>query len=356
MDFKNWFEQKRNSISSRLDRQFFHKNGKSLLRYTIFGIAVIILLCTIHAVCVYAIYNYYAVDHIEADLNEISEDILLKSSNDTEIVQNIIRWERNQFIIRSERFEASDLILREIVPKSSWYLFLNKGNCGELGIIFEDMANRTGLTCRKVGINGFIDFNGRTENHAWSEVLINETEWVVADSGFDYYPPADHYFDYSNGWLLGPVYAFENGVQTEDRTAYYIPNTEKLIINSVRGGETVPNCSIDIEMSHNGNSTRVVGTVIKLKTNESGLCPVILGVYDNTSYTLKLVDSKGIYQYEGEKNILSGNNTSEIEIEVNQPRPNLGSAVFVILIIFPLYVWIPNLRKKLEIRQRHEKP
>jgi len=350
VDFKNWFTQKRNSISSRLDHQSFCKTGKFLLRCAVFGIVIIMLLyliyATIYAVCAYAIYSHYAAEDIEAYLSKTSEEILLKSSNETEIVQNIVNWELREFVLTSERFQIQDLILRGISTKPSWYLFLNKGNCGELGIVFEDMANRTGLTCRKVAINGFIDLEGHTENHAWSEVLLNGTEWVVADSGFNFYPPADHYFNYSEIWLLGPVYAFEDGAQVEDRTAHYIPNTERIIVMSTRGGEAIPNCSIEIEMNNNGKSQRVVGTTIKLKTNESGLCPVTLGVYDNTSYTLRIIDLKSIYQYEGETGIILENNTGEIKIEVDQPRPNAASAVFTVLIITTLCIWRHILRKK----------
>jgi len=346
VDLKNLFEQKRTFILN-------------ILKYAILGIVVTILLFSavllIQAACTYSIYNYYAADHIEAYLNKSSENILLKSSNDTEIVQNIVKWECNEFISSSEMFGKLDIIHREMSHKSSWYLFLNKGNCGERGVVFEDMANRTGLTCRKIAINGFIDFNGNTENHAWSEVLINESEWVVADSGFNYSPPANHYFDYSKIWLLGPVYAFENGVQKEDRTTYYIPNTEEMIIKSTRDGDIIPNCSINIEMNNNGKSQRVVGNVIKLKTNESGLCPVTLGVYDNTSYTLRLVDSKGIYQYDGEKNIVLGNKTKEVEIEVNQPRPNIASSILLFLIILNLFLWKPIVSKKPHKKQKFEK-
>ncbi|MBA7465546.1 hypothetical protein ES707_00716 [subsurface metagenome] len=308
--------------------------------------AVIILLYLASVICAYTIYNCYAAEHIEVYLNKTSEEILFKSSNDTEIVQNIVNWELREFVLTSERFQIQDSILREISTKSGWYLFLNKGNCGEFGIVFEDMANRTGLTCRTVKIDGFIDFDGHTNNHAWSEVLINETEWVVADSGFNYYPPADHYLGYSQTRLLGPVYAFENGIQIEDRTTHYIPNTEKIILMSTRDGEAIPNCSIDVQMNNNEISQKVVGAVIKLKTNESGLCPVTLGVYDNTSYTVRMVDSKGIYQYEGEKDVILGNGTDEIKIEVDQPRPSVASAVFLLLIICTLCIWRSILRKR----------
>jgi len=346
VDFKNWFTQKKNSISNRLDHRSFCETGKYLLRCAVFGITIIMLLCSIYAICTYAKYSHYAADDIEVYLNKTSEEILLKSSNETEIVQNIVNWERGEFILTSERFQIQDFILRRISTKPGWYLFLNKGNCGEFRIVFEDMAKRTGLTCRKVTINGFIDLKGHTQNHAWSEVLLNGTEWVVADSGFNFYPPADHYFNYSEIWLLGPVYAFEDGTQVEDRTAHYIPNVERIIVMSTRDGEAIPNCSIKIEMNNNGKSQRVVGTVIKLKTNESGLCPVTLGVYDNTSYTLRIIDLKSIYQYEGETGIILENNTGEIKIEVDQPRPNAASAVFIVLIITTLCIWRHILRKK----------
>lgn len=346
MGLKNWFKGKRDTFPCDLDYRFFCKKGILLLGYIIFGMAVIILLYSAYAICAYAIYSCYATEHIDAYLNKTTEEILFKSSNNIEIVQNIVNWELREFVLTSERFQIQDSILREISTKPGWYLFLNKGNCGEFGIVFEDMANRTGLTCRKVAIDGLIAPDGHTENHAWSEVLLNEIEWVVVDSGFNYYPPTNHYLNYSEIWLLGPVYAFEDGAQIEERTAHYIPNTEKIILISTRDGRAIPNCSIDIHMDNHGVSKRVVGTVIKLTTNESGLCPVTLGVYDNTSYTLRMVDLRGIYQYEGEKTIVLGNGTSEIEIEVNQPRPNAASAVFIILIIATLLIWRSILRKR----------
>ncbi len=343
MDLKIWTKQKINFIRDKL-------NYKSIVFYLFLIVAVCVMVSFLHTLILYSAYNHYADNHIDAYLDKTSENIMLKSSNETEIAQNIVEWEYNEFAIPSNRFDISTFFMRHISHEPGWYLFLNRGSCGELAIVFEDMANRTGVTSRRVAVNGFIHFDGYTENHAWSEVLINGTEWHVADSGFNYSPPKDHCYGYSKSRLLGPVYAFENGIAAEDRSTYYIPNTETIMIKSIHEGEIVPNCSIDIEMHHGGSSKEVIGTKIKLETNESGLCPVTLGVYKNTTYTIKVID--GIYQ--GKEKIISGNNTGYVEIEIKKLNP-LTVIALLVLIFFNIIVWKPIFRKKSAKKEKHEK-
>ncbi|WP_407356810.1 transglutaminase-like domain-containing protein [Methanolobus sp. WCC5] len=350
MDLKSWFIQKRNLIPIKLDYKSNYTKAILLIMFSVMAILLCVFFLLIQAAYSYSIYNLYAADHIDAYLNKTSENILLQSSNDIEIAQNIVKWQRQEFALVSGRFKATDFLIRHISGDPGWYLFLNKGNCGEFAIVFEDMANRTGMTSRNVRVDGFIHFNGGTENHAWSEVLINDSEWYVADSGFNYSPPLNNYFGYSKSRLLGPVYVFENGIQSEDRTVHYIPNTETIMIKSINDGEIVPNCTITIKMNHNGTSKKVVGTAIKLKTNESGLCFVTLGVYNNTSYTVKAIDGMN----QGNEEIISGNNTGYIEIEIQKPNP-LAVIALLILIVINIIIWKPMLRKKSDIKEKHKK-
>ncbi|WP_177188038.1 transglutaminase-like domain-containing protein [Methanolobus profundi] len=265
---------------------------------------------------------------IDAYLNKTSESILLESSNDTEIVQNIIEWENG---LGLQRFNSNETNLR-ITDDAGWYMYIQRANCGERATIFEEMANRTGLTYRRVSIDGHIDSSGDIDNHAWSEVFIEDIGWVVADSGFRLAPPQNNFAAYSNIWLFGPVYAFENESQNEDRTIDYILNTEEIVIKSTRNGETIPNCSIDISLNYNGTALKVVGYNIKLNTNESGICPVTLGAYEHVSYTINIRDEKTFYQYVGEEDITLNNSTKEIEVEVNDLKATT-TLLFLLLLI-----------------------
>ncbi|MBN2488066.1 MAG: hypothetical protein JXA98_03470 [Methanosarcinaceae archaeon] len=266
-------------------------------------------------------YTINAKYEIELDLNEKSNEIN-KINNDTEKVQEIIRWERNLGLKDFNYYSELDNSLRHMFDESTWYIYLGKGNCGEKALIFEDMADRTNLTYRSVNCDGYIDpSNNETSNHCWSEVWLDD-DWRIADAGYDLYHPKDNnlHFTVNRSYLLGPVVAiYENGTE-EDRTNEYIGEnkTANLVIDATRSGKPVENANVEVILNYHNVSQRVVGNLIKKSTNNTGVCEINLGIYDDVYYTVILNDLKSVYKYSGQKDIKINNETEYLEIELNE--------------------------------------
>lgn len=267
---------------------------------------------------------FHAMQEIEQHLDEISESILLESANDTEKTHKIITWEQNLFLTSDNFDKWYEQPLRKI-KDPIWYIYLKKASCGELAIVFEDMANRTNLTYRRIVIDGFINpKDNSTENHRWSEVWL-ENDWRITDSGFDFFYPKTNNLIFTDGrdLLIGHVAVYNEDKTYTDCTSDYVNRSEKLIIKAVRNGEIVEDASVIINLNYNDTSCKVVGgKSIKYFTNDSGLCEVTLGVYDNVSYTVVVEDLKSVYKYSGQDNITINNNkTSYLDIELNKTQP-----------------------------------
>lgn len=368
MDFEKWVRHKAESISEKISNSALKRDKVQMLTSAAKAVAILYVLYIVLSAFVYPAFLYYFVykpiasDHIDAYLNKTSETILLESTNNTEIADNIVSWERNEFIFKSGIFDSVLDPFGYRIPKNAgWYIYLNKGNCGERATIFNDMANRSGLSYRKIVVDGFINSKyNSSSDHSWSEILLEDGSWVIADSGFNISPLHRNKSVFCNDYnlLLGPVFVYENLTNVLDCTEEYVENTEKLKIKVVRNGKTIDNASIKVTMNYNGVSKLVAGGIarfIKFETNESGISEMTLGVYDNVSYTLKAVESKGIYQYEGETDVVLGNNTEKVKIEANKLRPNTGTFVFLMLIF--LYAgFLKKLvsRKKCKTKEREK--
>jgi len=368
VDFEKWASKKAENIYEKIGNSSLKKNKNQVTTSAAKTVVILYILYVVISAIIYPAFLYYAIykplasDHIESYLDKTSEIILLRSSNNTEIADNIVKWELNEFIRGSDIFNHFLDPFGYRIPKSAgWYIFLNQGNCGERAIIFNDMATRTGLKYRKVVVDGFINSKyNSSSDHSWSEVLLEDGSWVIADTGFNASPLYTNksVFCSDKNMLLGPVFVYENLTATIDCTEYYVDNTEKLKVKTVRDGKEIDNASIQITMNYKGVSKKVAGEFsrfIKFKTNESGISEMTLGVYDNVSYTLKAVDSKGIYQYEGETDVVLGNNTEEVKIEANKLRPN--AATFILFMVIVLYGGLLKKlinRKKSKIKQREK--
>lgn len=301
-------------------------------------------------------YQFHAKQEIEQHLDDISESILLESANDTEKVQQIIRWERDLFFSSPDSFDKRYELLLRKTKNPIWYIHLRKASCGELAIVFEDMANRTNLTYRKIVIDGFINpKDNSTENHRWSEVWL-ENDWRITDSGFNFFYPNTNNLIFTDGrdFLIGHVAVLNEDKTYIDCTSDYVNRSEKLIIKAVKNGEIVENASVIINLNYNDTSCRVVGGKgIKYFTNDSGLCEVTLGVYDNVSYTVVVEDIKSVYKYSGQDEITINNNkTSYLDIELNKKklRYNILFIYFMYFIMLPILlielVFIYRMTKK----------
>ncbi|WP_129582662.1 transglutaminase-like domain-containing protein [Methanolobus psychrotolerans] len=284
MDFEKWARQKTESISEKINNSALKRDKVQMLTSAAKAVAILYVLYIVISAFVYPAVLYYIVykpiasDHIDAYLNKTSETILLESTNNTEITDNIVRWELNEFIFKSGIFDSVLDPFGYRIPKNAgWYIYLNKGNCGERATIFNDMASRTGLSYRKIVVDGFINSKyNSSSDHSWSEVLLEDGSWVIADSGFNISPLHNNksVFCSEKNMLLGPVFVYENHSTVLDCTDEYVDNTEKIKIKVLRDRKTIDNANIKVTMNYNGVSKLVAGgfaRFIKFETNESGM-------------------------------------------------------------------------------------
>lgn len=257
-------------------------------------------------------------------LDRTSESILLNSDNDTQTTQKIIFWEKN-LLLKPFSFSISslfrDILLRHTYRDPEWFVYIRRGNCGESALIFEDMANRTNLTYRKIVIDGFIDpINNRTENHRWSEVFLDDS-WRIADSGFNLWYPKNNqsYFTVNRGYLIGHVTVLNNNGSFTDCTNLYMNETGKLLIKAVRNGNPIENASVSVKLNYGDMSCNVIGgNKIDLYTNQSGFCEINLGIYNDTYYTVKVNDFKIFYNYYGKDDVEITDTDNYLELNVDK--------------------------------------
>lgn len=271
-------------------------------------------------------YSYLS-DYDKAEvshyLDRTSESILQSSDNDTQITQKIMHWENNLYL-KPFSFSISNafrnFLLRYTYRDPEWFVYIRKSNCEEHAIIFEDMANRTNLTHRKIVIDGFIDpINNRTENHRWSEVFLDGL-WRIADSGFNLWYPKNNqsYFTAKRGYLIGHVAVINDNGSFTDCTNLYVNETGKLIIKAVRNGNPIENASVYVKLNYGNISCNAIGgNKIKLYTDQSGFCEINLGIYSNTNYTVTVNDIKTFYKYSGKNNIEIEDADNHLEISVD---------------------------------------
>lgn len=270
-----------------LDKNWFPKIYLILFSVIIFSMPH----ASVYTIVEYSIFDLQYKPQIEQHIENISKNISQISNTDIEKTQKIIQWENKlnlkPFNIRSEL----DRNQRIKSNKTSWYIYLKKGNCRERSLIFEDMADKTNLTYRRIEIDGFIDpINNRTSNHRWDEVWL-DGEWRIADSGFSLYYPKDNnsFFTLEKGFLIGHVAVLDSrGKYIEDRTNSYVNKTGKLIITAKNDGEYIENADVSIKLTHKNITASVVGENLKVHTNESGFYEINLGIYSGTYYIVNL--------------------------------------------------------------------
>lgn len=311
----------------------YKKIFQSSIRLIIRLLLILLLIYSIYSICLYADYNFNAKHEIEESLNEKSKSILIESANDTQKTQKIIEWERNE--LSTKPFNLLYVLIREISKDAKWFIYLKRASCGELAIIFEDMADRTNLTYRKVVVGAIINPSSKDiNNHRWSEVWLDE-DWRIADSGFNFYYPNNNNFVFTDDrkYLLGHVTRIDENMT--DRTEAYVNNTGKLVIKAIRDDKAVKNATVNVILNYNDLSCKVVGgTIIKRFTNDTGVCEINLGIYDDVCYTVIINDLKSVYKYSGqEENITINNKTTPLEIELNELKPRYGIIAICAIII-----------------------
>jgi hypothetical protein len=303
-------------------------NQTKVLQFS-FAIFLLLVYLVLMLASQYSYLPDYDKDEISYHLNRTGEKICLASDNDTEKTQMIIDWENGLFLKPFYFTKSSilrDYLLRFSYRDPQWFVYIRKANCEERALIFEDMANRTNLTYRKVGIAGFIDpVNDRTENHRWTEVWINNS-WQIADSGFNLWYPKNNqsYFTVEKDYLIGKVVVFDDNGSFNDCTDLYVNRTGLLKIKALREGNPIENATVSIKLNYENLTCNVVGgNRLKLNTDNSGDCEVVLGVYENTSYTVIVEEKKQFYKYTGTENVIIKDGENYLAINIEDLKLNL---------------------------------
>lgn len=303
---------------------------------------IILAFVSVILLCLY----YYSKIDIERYLDKISEDISLNSANNTEKVHKIIAWENNDLGLKD--FNRYELLLRYFSNDPHWYIYWKKARCGERAIIFEDMAKRTNITYRKLGIAGFIDpKENRTANHRWSEVWLDD-DWRIGDSGFNLsYPEYNQsYFTSVRGYLVGHVAIINDNGTFKDCTDRYVNRTGRLLIQAVKDGENIEDAVVSVTLIYKNLSCTVVGgDTIKLKTNDSGLREINLGIYDGTNYLVGLRREGVFYEYFGQENVTIANETNSLVIELDGKIRWWMVALMAALLIEAFLLFVMGNRK-----------
>jgi Transglutaminase-like superfamily. len=339
---------------------------KKLLFYLVLLFLASTVYYVLHISYLYIDYNCGQKENIEAYLNETSKELVKNSANETELIANIVQWERDYFISpETHSFDTFNSIferpLRRTPPDAIWSLYLKKASCGELACVFEDMANRTGLTFRHVQMSGFLnpsEMNGN--NHAWSEVQLDNSEWVIGDAGFNLTPLEDNqsYFYLQRSLLLGPIYYVENDTYV-DNMGLYVPNTQKITIHAIKNGENFSDGLIYVYLHYNGTS-KIMG--LPYPTNESGMAEVNLGVYEGVSYTIGVINPETTdYAFKDNITLANGSNSTLITLHKWHISKKLISRVVCyillilligeMLVLLDIWQFRPNAYKHFKIRR-----
>lgn len=279
-------------------------------------------------------YSFIESNKIESKMLDESAIILNQSDNNSEKAKMIVKWEQEQFNYPAmNHFNRNNYIyyFRGLIPFPGYYLYINKANCGELAIVFEDMADKTNLTYRKIFIDGMLNTKSmKMNNHRFTEVLLENGSWMIADVGFDMYPPKSSKYEFSeSGFLVGNVAIINDNGTFTDCTSSYVKNTSKIIINAKRDGLPLSNATVKVELMHDNVTSPNINNII-YKTNESGISELNLGLYNECSYKVTIVDGF----YKNSTIFVPEEDISSIDIEVDKfDLFNTLSYILVILVI-----------------------
>jgi hypothetical protein len=270
------------------------------------GIRNIIILIAIFMFFLYAnpIYQFHTKPQIESYLDETSERICKYSDDDAEIVQQIIAWENSESL-DLKRFTKKEGFLR-LSGDARWYIYMGKANCGERAIIFEDMADRCGLTYRHIEMEGYIyPKDNSSSDHAWTEVWI-DNEWRIADSGFHMWYPQSNQLNFTSEYdfLIGHVSVIDNSTYSEDCTDSYVSDVCQLNIEVLEKNNPVKKANVFVSMEYNNTKIPVIGYKRKFLVNDSGVCTTNLGIYNETFYSIKASYEGLLYEHYGTENII----------------------------------------------------
>jgi len=246
-------------------------------------------------------------------MDNISRNITQTSNTDIEKTYKIIQWENELNLKPFNILSKLDRYRRIKSNETSWYVYLKKGNCRERSLIFEQMANKTNLTYRRLEIDGYIDPNHfQTSNHRWNEVWL-DGDWRIADSGFSLYYPKNNnsYFTLERGILIGHVAVLNaRGEYIGDRTNSYVNNSGKLIIIAKKDNDYIGSADISIKLKYKNITSNVIGENLKVHTNETGFYEMNLGIFNDTYYIVN-VSSGDLFE---EKNVTIFNEKTNVLI------------------------------------------
>ncbi|TGC09454.1 hypothetical protein CUN85_06390 [Methanolobus halotolerans] len=150
-------------------------------------------------------------------------------------------------------------------------------------------------------------------NHGWSEVQLDNGNWVIGDAGFGLAPPEDNqsFFYSERDLLLGPIYFVENDTYI-DNMELYVPNTQKITIHTTKMGEDFNDGLIYVLLHYKDKSR---GMWLPYQTNESGLAEVNLGIYDGVTYTIGVMNPVATDYAESEISLGHDSNVASIKLD-----------------------------------------
>ncbi len=284
-------------------------------------------------------YSVTENDKIESQMMDESVIIINQSANNSEKAEMIIQWEQEQFNFpAANHFNSNNYryYLRDYIPLPGYYLYINRANCGELALVFEYMANITSVPYRQIVTEDMLNpVSMRRNNHRFSEVQLENDSWMIADVGFNLYPPKSSKYEFTEnrGYLVGHVAIKNDDGTFTDCTPSYVKNTSKIIVNAKRDGIPSSNADIEVELLYNDTKKPVIGNNIKYKTDEQGTLELNLGSYDECSYVVTVKDGF----YKNSTTFVPNEDVSSIEIEVD--KWNIDSAVIVVLFLVSIVMY-----------------
>ena len=120
-----------------------------------------------------------------------------------------------------------------------------------------------------------------------------------------------------------------------------------MIIRAVKDGKNVENGDVSINLAYENLSCPVIGGAsIKRSTNDSGLCELNLGIYDDAHYTVNVRSKDIFYEYFGQENVTIIDETTSLTIELDEQRTRWWMAAMLFIGVF---IFILTKNNKLKI-------
>jgi len=230
------------------------------------------------------------------NVNELTEIILLNSTNDYEKTKALYDWSninsKNIYGVYSKKafIQIYPLHLYLTPPyycirliehqNPEWILSSRCGACEEFSQIFMILADNANLTVRSVHNHGY--------DHNWNEVFI-DGKWIIVDPSMNRFDVPPSYYEDDLDWVSTYVFAiYPNGTK-EDITSRYTNLSHLTLRVTDDKMNPVSNASVSV-FSNNHPKHSEINTTFQTKTNSNGTCLIALGEGNYTLVVEKMID------------------------------------------------------------------